>query len=45
VIALFTIFFMGGTITDLAKATGVLERDNPTPAPKRKTMAQDRLGP
>ncbi|KAJ1627203.1 Sodium/hydrogen exchanger family-domain-containing protein [Pavlovales sp. CCMP2436] len=43
VIALFTIFFMGGTITDLAKYTGVLERDNPTIAPKRKTLVQDSM--
>jgi len=41
VIALFTIFFMGGTITDLARYTGVLERDNPTIAPKRKLMQED----
>ncbi|KAJ1622177.1 Sodium/hydrogen exchanger family-domain-containing protein [Pavlovales sp. CCMP2436] len=43
VIALFTIFFMGGTITDLARYTGVLERDNPTIAPKHKTLVQDSM--
>ncbi|KAG8462276.1 hypothetical protein KFE25_012096 [Diacronema lutheri] len=46
VVALFTIFVMGGTITDIAKATGILEPKGGSAKPKpaaRKTIDEDNI--